>query len=59
MSIPYCVCAKIPKDVDILRDKGRHRENTKAIVSAKGDRNTGSGTVPGPYPYVGERATEV
>lgn len=59
MSIPYCICAKISKDGNIQRDKGRHRENTKAIVSAKGNRNTGSRTVPGSCPYVGERATEV
>ena len=59
MSIPYRIFTKIQKDGNIQRDKGRHRENIKAVVPAERDRNNRGRVMPGSYPYADKRTAEI
>ena len=59
MSIPRSIRTQISTDGDLRRNQGRYREDTEAVMQAKGSGDYRSRSVRRPYPYANQRTAEV
>ena len=51
VQVSHCICAEISSANRIWKDKGGRRKNIKGTERAKRGGDTGSGMLPGSYPY--------